>query len=103
MRRRKSAVGFAVLLTSATLTVAPGYSWFTAGSYFGFTSGAAFSGFLAEPYGRVPLLGELRLLKAYPYALPGWVLLTCSIVSSIAIACLVPEVSSECVGLNKLF
>lgn len=56
-------------------------------------SGAAFSGYLAEPYGRVPLFGRMAILDQYPYALPGWVVLGCSILSSLGVAYLVPEVS----------
>lgn len=58
-------------------------------------SGAAFSGYSAEPYGRVPLFGRMGILDRYPYALPGFVILGCSILSSLGVAFLVPEVSES--------
>lgn len=64
-------------------------------------SGAAFSGYLSEPYGRVPLLGRLTLFEEYQYILPGLVMLGCSIISAVGIALFVPEVRPRCTEDQK--
>lgn len=63
-------------------------------------SGAAISGYLAEPYHRVPILGDLELFAQNPYILPGCILLVCSVISSLAVYLFVPEVSFRRLDYN---
>jgi hypothetical protein len=59
----------------------------------GSMSGAGLSGYLAEPSGRVPLLGKLDLFQEEPYLLPGLVVFDVSILASAMVFVFVPEVS----------
>jgi hypothetical protein len=59
--------------------------------------GAAVSGYLAEPAGRVPILGNIRYFQDYPYTLPGTLLLGMAILATIAVLFSVPEVSQAIV------
>jgi len=56
-------------------------------------SGAGLSGYLAEPAGRVPALGDLDLFKRKPYLLPGLTMSFIAIISAFTIWLFVPEVS----------
>jgi hypothetical protein len=55
--------------------------------------GAAISGYLAEPAGRIPILGGIGYFQKYPYTLPGTVLLCAAVLAAIAVLVFVPEVS----------
>lgn len=55
-------------------------------------SGSAIGGFLSEPYGRVPLLSGIKFLQAKPYVAPGIVLLELSILASVIVMTVIPEV-----------
>jgi len=56
-------------------------------------AGAGLSGYLAEPAGRVPFLGDLTLFKAKPYLLPGLTLSVISALAALSVFLWVPEVS----------
>jgi hypothetical protein len=56
---------------------------------------SALSGYLAEPSGRVPILGNVELFKQKPYLLPGLALFSVSIVSAFAVFVFVPEVRPD--------
>jgi hypothetical protein len=55
-------------------------------------SGAALSGYLAEPGGRVPFFGNINLFDTKPYLLPGLVLFCFCFVAATGIFWFVPEV-----------
>lgn len=55
-------------------------------------SGSGIGGYLAEPYGRVPLVGSVEIFSSRPYTLPGTALLLISILATIPLLLFVPEV-----------
>jgi MFS family permease len=68
------------------------FSWQAAGNAIGAMSGSAIGGFLSEPYGRVPLLSGIKYLQAKPYITPGIVLLGLSVIASVIVMTVIPEV-----------
>lgn len=63
-------------------------------SCFGIDRSHALSGYLAEPFGRVPVFGSLPFFKLHPYVLPGFVICGLSVISALAVLIVAPEVSS---------
>jgi len=49
-------------------------------------------GYLAEPYGRVPILSDKVFFQKYPYTAPGLLLCSTTILASMAVLVLVKEV-----------
>ena len=55
--------------------------------------GAAISGYLAEPQGRVPIFGSIHFFQVKPYTLPGMTLLLAALISALGVIVYLPEVS----------
>ena len=47
------------------------FAWLSAAGTVGGMSGAVLGGYLAEPAGRVPFIGNMELFERKPYILPG--------------------------------
>jgi hypothetical protein len=56
-------------------------------------SGAAISGYLAQPEGRVPLFGDITIFQDKPYTLPGLFIFGLAVLEIVAVMIWVPEVS----------
>jgi MFS family permease len=71
------------------------FGWLTVSGSIGFMSGAGLSGYLAEPAGRIPVLGDLAIFKQKPYLLPGLVCTFVAVLAALAVFVFVPEVSGR--------
>jgi hypothetical protein len=67
----------------------------------GAMSGAGLSGYLAQPAGRVPLVGSLALFRARPYLLPGMTLFVLAMIAAGCVFAWVPEVSTFIVETGR--
>jgi hypothetical protein len=67
----------------------------------GAMSGAGLSGYLAEPAGRVPLVGGLALFRTRPYLLPGMTLFLLALIAAGCVFAWVPEVSTLIVETGR--
>jgi len=66
-------------------------------------SGAGLSGYLAEPAGRVPILGDIGLFEQKPYLLPGLTISVVALLAALAVFITVPEVSGmQTLSVSKL-
>jgi hypothetical protein len=68
------------------------FGWLTIARSIGSMSGAALSGYLAEPTGRIPAIGDFELFRRNPYFLPGVILGVISLLAAIGVMIWVPEV-----------
>jgi MFS family permease len=74
------------------------FGWLTIAGSIGVMSGAALSGYLAEPAGRVPIFGNIELFKQQPYLLPGLTIALIAISAALAVFFTVPEVGGNASG-----
>lgn len=58
------------------------FGWLGAAAFWGDSIGTFIGGQLAEPHGRIPILGDWELLVRKPYLLPGLVLAAVCVHSS---------------------
>jgi MFS family permease len=77
------------------------FGWLTIAGSIGVMSGAALSGYLAEPAGRVPIFGDIELFKQKPYLLPGLTISLVAFFAASAVFFTVPEVGVERVWSDK--
>jgi MFS family permease len=92
--RDSAAQGESKFCTSADVLEAhhAAFGWMTIAGSVGSMAGAALSGYLAEPSGRVPIFADVQLFESKPYLLPGLVLFVLCFVSASSVLWLVPEV-----------
>jgi MFS family permease len=76
------------------------FSLFASATFLGAMLGSMIGGYLAEPVGRVPLLGRMEFLKDRPYVAPGLTMGVLTVLCALAIWFLVPEVKCFSVGLT---
>lgn len=78
------------------------FGWLTTAGSVGSMGGAALSGYLAEPSGRVPYFGDFQLFISKPYLLPGLVLFGLSLIAAFGVFWFVPEVSQTSSQSGKI-
>jgi len=79
------------------------FGWLTIAGSIGAMSGAGLSGYLAEPAGRVPILGDLGLFEQKPYLLPGLTISLVALLAALAVFITVPEVrDKQTLSVRKL-
>jgi hypothetical protein len=67
---------------------------FASATFLGAMLGSAVGGYLAEPQGRVPFIGDFAIFANRPYIAPGLAMGLTALLAGIAVLCLVPEVST---------
>jgi MFS family permease len=67
---------------------------FASATFLGAMLGSAVGGYLAEPKGRVPLIGDFAVFADRPYIAPGLAMGLAALLVGIALFCVVPEVST---------
>lgn len=50
---------------------AKAFGWFGSANFIGSSTALAMGGLLAQPEGRIPIIGAMRVFQEWPYALPG--------------------------------
>jgi MFS family permease len=99
LRGLTALFSFGGLLASITLgevvkeeTGNQAFSLFATATFLGAMLGSMVGGYMAEPQGRVPFLGRVRVFEERPYIAPGLIMGSLTIVCAIAIWGFVPEV-----------
>lgn len=71
------------------------FSLFASATFLGAMLGSSVGGYVAEPYGRVPILGTVEIFREKAYVAPGLIMGGLAVLCALAIWFLVPEVGGE--------
>jgi MFS family permease len=71
------------------------FSLFASATFLGAMLGSLVGGYMAEPVGRVPILGRMEMFRDRPYIAPGLVMGVLTALCALTIWVLVPEVRSS--------
>jgi MFS family permease len=69
------------------------FSLFASATFLGAMLGSMVGGYMAEPNGRVPILGRMEVFREGPYIAPGLTMGTLTVLCALAVWLLVPEVN----------
>jgi len=71
------------------------FSIFAMATFLGAMLGSVVGGYMAEPNGRIPILGRMEYFRQRPYIAPGLTMGALTVLCALTIWFLVPEVRSQ--------